>query len=1296
MDKRELRAGIYYRLHCLWPWLAKPGVGRGLRVLGWTMLVGWLLFVALVLALRYVVLPKVGDYQAKIEQAASNAVGQPVKIGKITARWSGLNPDLVLDEVTIFDKQGAPAFTLQQVESVLSWQSLVRLRPTLSLLAFDGAVLHVRRDANGKITLAGVDAEGESDPALAEWLLEQPHIRVRNATIVWDDRLRKAPPLVLEDLQFGLDNRGRRHRFGLSAAPPSSLAARIDIRGEIKGDLGEALEQLAGRIFVELDYADLAAWRKWVDYPIHLPQGRGALRIWGDLADGGGKLTADVALEDLRVRFGKNLPELDLSSMRGRIEASYKGKERVIIGRKVELQTLDGIRVAPTDFQLAWQHSDLDRNVGSASATFLDLAVLGRLAAYLPLDAQSRQLLVKHHPEGRIAELRTSWELADEKLERYALKASFTNLGMQAGGYFPGASGLAGMLDVNEKAGEISLDAGKSSISLPAIFPEPTTDFDLLKARVSWKAQDSGLALKLERLQFEGAGAAASASGTYLYTGNGPGIIDLSADIKRADARIVWRYLPHSVSVGARDWVRLGVLAGKGHDGRLTLKGDLADFPFRDPAKGKFLVTVKASEGKVDYTSGWPMVDNIEANLSFGVGVKVDSAKGTMLGAKVSDVTVEIPDFESMDEQLRVRGHASGPTSEFLRFIEQSPVSKMIDGFTESMKAKGNGKLDLLLDLPLRRTHEARLRADYQLQNNQVDVVSALPTITGVSGRLAITEKSIVATDIVGQVFGGSLKVVVKSETGKVGIQASGTAKAPELQKHFRWPLMEHLAGSSAWTANIDIRGRNADFVIESPLTGISASLPEPLNKAAELSWPLRIERSAPDATREQYKITVGNKIAQALLLRRHDGKEMRAEKTVIALGEGELRLPEKGLAVMVSAPRFNADPWKDLFSGDAAPGGAQSDFALSLVAIKTPKLHLLGRDFSQADLTLRPREGGWQIGVNMREAVGDLVWRSAGEGTLEGRLRRLVLRPTVEAVGAPVNPLINSLPSMTLAVDELYLGEKQMGQLELKARNDKGAWQLDTLNIKNPDGVLRSHGVWQNKGRQQMRLDFDLAASDIGKLLERLGYGDGVKRGTGGLSGSLEWDGPPTTIHYPTLSGKLLLNAEKGQFNKLEPGVGKLLGLLSLQSLSRRISLDFRDVFSDGLAFDSIEGKLNVKKGMMRTNDPLRIKGPAAQIEMAGEVDLKNETQDMRVIVRPELGAVAAVGMALINPVAGAATLLASSVIQNPLNRLFSYRYHVTGTWSEPLVDKAGQSEEIRPSAQVNPPDETKEESKE
>lgn len=115
-----------------------------------------------------------------------------------------------------------------------------------------------------------------------------------------------------------------------------------------------------------------------------------------------------------------------------------------------------------------------------------------------------------------------------------------------------------------------------------------------------------------------------------------------------------------------------------------------------------------------------------------------------------------------------------------------------------------------------------------------------------------------------------------------------------------------------------------------------------------------------------------------------------------------------------------------------------------------------------------------------------------------------------------------------------------------------------------------------------------------------------------------------------------------------------------------------------------------------MRTSEPLRIKGPAAQIEMEGEVDLRNESQDMRIVVRPELGTVAAVGVALINPVAGAATLLAGSVLQNPLNRLFSYRYHVTGTWSEPLVDKAGQTELVRPGFDINTPNDANEESRE
>jgi len=1272
-----VRHALYYRLHWLWPILARPAVRRGLRLLGWASFAGWLLFALLILVLRYGVLPRVADYQAEVEQAATRAIGQPVRIGRIEARWLGLNPDLVLDDVQVLDAQGGAAFSLSRVESVLSWHTLWRLRPTLALLAFERPVLHVRRDTSGRITVAGMATEGESDPAFAEWVLEQKRIRIRDATIVWEDRLRQAPPLVLEDLQFGLDNSGRRHRFGISAAPPAELAARLDIRGEVRGELGEALEHLAGKVFVQLDYADLSGWRAWVDYPVDLPHGRGALRVWGDFEDGGGKVTTDVALEELRLRLGSKLPELDLASLRGRIEGGYQRGEWSLAGRKLELLTHQGIRVAPTDFAVTWRESPQSGEIsGTASASFLDLATLGSLAAFMPLDAESRALLQRHRPQGQVAELRASWAFNQDKLLRYGLKAGFSRLGMEPGGYFPGAEGLSGKVELSEKGGELTLDSAQASLSLPAVFPEPDIALDSLKAKASWKRTDQAIEVSLDKVAFAGPDAAGSARGSYRFTGEGPGWIDLTADIERGEGRAVWRFMPHAVNADARNWIRRGIVAGRGYDGHLILKGDLSEFPFRDGKGGQFIVTAKATGAKVDYAAGWPVIDNIDADMTFGVGMKIAASKGSILGAQLSGVTVEIPDFESHEELLLVRGVAQGPTMEFLRFIDRSPVGDSIDRFTEGMKASGNGRLDLEIDLPLRHVQDAKVRGDYRFVNNQLQPLPALPPLSQVNGRLAITESSVAAQDLTGKVFGGPLKVSVRSAGDKVSVQAGGTANIAEVSSHFGWPLLNHLSGSSAWKADIGIRKRNAEVLIQSDLLGVSSPLPEPLNKAATTPLPLRIERTSPDPTREQYRISLG-KIGQGVIISRQD----QWERGVFAVGEAEARLPDKGLAIRVAAPQIDADAWRNYLpdgatNGDGATGGG---LALTQVALKTPVFRLMERDYNQVDINLRPRDNGWQIGLNSREALGDIFWRSSGEGWVEGNFKRLVIRPGDE-VSTGRSSAINSLPGMSLVVDDFRIDNKVLGRLDLKARNEKGAWRLDNLSLQNPDGSLKGKATWLNVGKHQTKLDFELNANDIGKLLARLGYVDAVRRGTAKMSGDLQWNGPLTGIDYPSLSGQMTVGAEKGQFNKLEPGVGKLLGLISLQSLPRRLTLDFRDIFSDGLAFDRIDGKLNVRQGVMRTIEPLSIRGPAAQIEIQGETDLRAETQDMQVVVRPEVGNVAAVGVALINPVVGAATLLANTVMQNPLNRLFAYRYHVTGTWADPLVDAAGQTEERKP----------------
>lgn len=207
-----------------------------------------------------------------------------------------------------------------------------------------------------------------------------------------------------------------------------------------------------------------------------------------------------------------------------------------------------GIRIAPTDFQLEWRQNPQNATVhGNSSANLLDLSVLAKLASYMPLDERSRELLLKHRPQGRIFELRASWVLDDEVLKRYSLKAGFQGLGIEAGGYFPGASGLSGQVDLTEKGGELGLDGATASLSLPAVFPEPDIALDTLKARATWKNSPEAIDIKLQRLEFSGPDATGSAQGSYRFTGDGPGEIDLTAGIEKADGRAVWRYMPHAV-----------------------------------------------------------------------------------------------------------------------------------------------------------------------------------------------------------------------------------------------------------------------------------------------------------------------------------------------------------------------------------------------------------------------------------------------------------------------------------------------------------------------------------------------------------------------------------------------------------------------------------------------------------------------------------------------------------------------------------------------------------------------------
>ena len=273
-------------------------------------------FLALVLGLRYLVLPHIDDYRETIAKTITRSVGQRVTIGSITGSWEGYRPELGLMDVKVFGADGQPALVLDRVETVLSWLSLLLAEWRFNSLAVYGPELEVKRDASGVIWIAGIAMQPQDGAGggFSDWLLAQRQVLVRHATITWLDELRGAPKLQLDKVNFRLDRDGDVHRFGLTAVPPAQIASPLVARGEFRGrDVREVL-LWSGRLYAEIDYADLALAQLWVPAPFELTSGLGSLRLWLELNGPRlGAATADVRLVNVQTRLASDLPGLSLS-----------------------------------------------------------------------------------------------------------------------------------------------------------------------------------------------------------------------------------------------------------------------------------------------------------------------------------------------------------------------------------------------------------------------------------------------------------------------------------------------------------------------------------------------------------------------------------------------------------------------------------------------------------------------------------------------------------------------------------------------------------------------------------------------------------------------------------------------------------------------------------------------------------------------------------------------------------------------------------------------------------------------
>ncbi len=1302
---------------------------------------GWVVVLSLWMTLHLFILPRIDQFRPWLQDRASQALGIRVELGAISAESHGWIPEFKVRDIRLLDASGQSQLELAQVTLALTPTSAVQ--GEFSQIALDRLDLDVVRDRQGLIRVGGLVLQGGSDDRLRNWVFSQWEWVLRQSRITWTDEASGLPATHINDLEGVLRNGLRDHRFRLDGSPDLELGQRFSVRGRFRQPLlsnqAGRWEDWSGQAYVESRQIDLGQWTRRGTTAWHLPptEGRAWVRAWIDWRAGDLQhISADVGIEGWQTEWHTaaqaRLP-LALSLAQGRISWTPGPTEK---------WSLQGARLEPAQAP-AWRIGQAELTIqraangvitgGEGVIDRVELATLGAWNAWFPERWQKGWAQL--NPKGTLSQVQWRWQGAGEDLKIESWQARANDVSVQSAvttkanpvAAWPGIKGLNANLSGtgSDIKGQVQVNAGE--MDWPGMWELPRQAIHQFKADVRLQAQAQGLEVQLRQAQLLTHETRADFQLSWSNNASDPlGQLDLQADIPLASVTQIGRWLPQTLPEDVRRYVRGALPQGEVRQVQARVKGPLRDFPFARPGSGEFRISGQLSKVRYltvprhlmdDKTPGeWPVWQDLSGELVFDrASMQLRKVKARMGQApNIAWGTLEAQIKQLDRAVVEVRAEGRGPLADALGFWRSSPLNAMTDRVLEGTRGQGLAEYRLNVSIPVDKPEDTRVKGSVQLLGNEVLMATQAPTLSRLRGAVLFTDAGFELQGVQAGLWGGDVRLEGGTKTPSPGqpplvqihaqgqLSAHGLRDAPELRD---WGThLRKLQGGTQYKAQLQWRRGQLESQVSSDLVGLAIQAPAGLGKKAQESLPLRWDSSltaesamSGSLLQEQMWLRWGPQL-EARFIRDLSMPQPRVLRGLIRWGNNApTAMPAQGVVLRANAETFNLDEWSDWMQpfNTAPASGVDAgawNYAPQRLEFSARQLMAQGRQLHQVQVMAQRNQETWTGQVRAQEMEGDLQYvpaRASEPARLQARLNRLTLPANVNTdAEALLDQRLQDLPTLDIVVKDLDLKGKKLGALELLAQNrarpdGTREWRMSKLLLSNDDGDFSAQGQWRKlpaPASSQTQFDFKLSLKNVGAMLQRLGLPDAIRNGHGSIEGQIHWLGSPITPEVMSMGGQFRVSIERGQFLKTEPGAARLLGVLSLQALPRRLMLDFRDVFSEGFAFDFFRGDVRIEQGIASSTN-LQMKGVNVAVLMEGQANIGQETQDLKILVIPDINAGgASLVYSAINPVIGLTTFLAQYVLRRPLMESTTQQFHLDGTWSEPRVTQVPFKPESKP----------------
>lgn len=1244
----------------------------------------------LVSLLRLWLLPEIEAFRSSLEARIGSLIGETVRIDGLSARLHGFHPEIAIRDFHILDPEGRSAIRFATVRLNLdSFRTFVEGEPRFDRVEVIGPKLSIRRKPDGSITVLGLTLT-EKPPA---WLLAGRRIDLLDADVDWQDQRSAAPPLHLNRVDLRLRNQNGRHRLGADFALPADLGRSLRLVLDAEGDLFEA-SGWRGTLYLEGRNLDIGRLSEGLPPSgFGLRAGRADARIWmrwqGGVRSVAGEFEVRAPLFTHRPESGTE-HRLALKSLAGRFR--WEPRDH---GWRLDLG-----RFRP-EFDRAWPDTRLAVTVtrqadGSlesvgAAATHLDLADLSTVLRALPVsDSEAGAALRSLAPRGTLGELRGFYAPAESLGRRWALCGRFHGAAVRSRRSIPGFSGLDGTLCGTDGAGSATLSAAPGSLDLadPGVKrPVPFTEF---KAALAWRRTDTGWTLDIPELS--GRNPELSLAGrARIQVPNRPGaspFLDLRTRISGMEVAAVRHYLPKVLIPATAQWVEQALTQGRISRWDILFHGRTADFPF-DRGEGVFEAELDAANVTLRYSPDWPALTEADLHAAFrGPGAEIEAFRGRIGAGQVLTAHAAIPDMVK-NPWLTLTGSVHARVGEALDFLAHSPLRRIPERLNRVASVAGDADIALNLRVPLNpRLGAARVEGTADFRDAALRLDTPDLPVEKLEGPLRFTEEGLRAEALHARILGEPALIDVDHEGDEILLTVRGRAETAALRKRFPAAVWNPASGAADYRLDLrlpetlDAHGAPVALALNSDLAGLALALPAPFGKPAAESRALAMEASFQVGGETSLRLAYGPDMRARL---RFGGSAhgSRLEGGEIAIGQ-PLPVSERvsGLTLSARLDTLDAGEWWRWGKGLVAEGAGAG--LLRELQLHIGKLAWNGADRGRFALDLKRDAGTWRGRIDGAFARGNIA---ATPELVRLDLDSLEIpKPsdspaTGNEAAAPAadTPEVDpaTLPGFRVRSRQTLWKGADLGPLELDTERRAHGMIIRNLTLRAGTHALNLSGHWTRTPARapSTHLEGALHMDSLGEFLAVLGHRGELRDTASDLAFALDWPGAPYRFSAGAVAGEAKLNLGKGALLNIEPGLGRVVGMLNLNSLWRRLSLDFSDLFGKGLAYDGIAGTFRIGEGQAVT-EAFLIDAVSAKILVTGRAGLVARDLEQIVTVIPHTTAALPIAGALAGgPAVGAALYVAQQLVGEEVDRLTATQYAVKGGWDNPEITRINQN---------------------